>query len=171
MAEPVAAVLAAEPLDIVAAAERVFDATDRRGIAQVVVDFASRWVDRAIFFDLTGPNVEVLAHRRAFPEDVPPPALSLPVADATLLSVIARGKQPAFGPMPNGQMYNRFLALAGLPRPPFVLLYPLLAYGKSVAVLYGDLAAPRPVEEFGDLQLLFKEAGTAWDLLGALVRG
>ena len=37
--------------------------------------------------------------------------------------------------------------------------------GKTKAVLFGGLGTARPADEFGDLQLLFKEAATAWEIL------
>ena len=50
-------------------------------------------------------------------------------------------------------------------KPPFILLYPLIVVGKTRAILYGGLGVMRSPEDFGDLQLLFKEAATAFEIL------
>jgi hypothetical protein len=154
-----------EQFDIVRAAEKLFEATSPEGIGEVVVGFCRHLVDRAFLFDVTGPRYKVLARGGAFPDDDRGVGFIAPAEDLVLLSVIAQTQQPAYGPTPSGDMYQKFFDTMGLLKPPVILLYPLVVTKKTRAVLYGGLGKMRPPDEFGDLQLLFKEAATALELL------
>lgn len=154
-----------EDFDIVRAAERVFEAQTPQEVARVIVNFARNLVDRAIFFDVSGAGYAVLARAGSGTEDDRAGELTASQEDLVLLGVIAQTKMPAYGPTPEGDMYERFFDTVGFMKPPYILLYPLVVGGSTRAVLFGGLGEMRPPEEFGDLQLLFKEAATALEIL------
>lgn len=151
--------------DIVQSAERLFECTDSRGIGEVVVSFARNLLDRAILFDVSGPRYTVLAGASSLPEDDRAAEFSAAREELVLLGIIAQTKQPSYGPTPTGDMYDRFFDRLGFLKPPFIMLYPLVVAGQTRAVLFGGLGALRPPEDFGDLQMLFKEAATALEIL------
>lgn len=152
--------------DIVRAAEKLFEQTDPVGIAQVIVSFARNLMDRAILFDVSGNPYQVLARAGSFLEDDDRGVgFKATPEELVLLGVIAQSQQPSYGPTPTGEMYERFLRTLGLMKPPQILLYPLVVGKKTQAVLFGGLGSERPPEEFDDLQILFKEAATAWEIL------
>ncbi len=149
--------------DIVHAAEKLFECATPEEIGDVVVRFARNLVDRAMLFDLPGARYRCIATTDGLEEEHR--GKDYAHEDLVLLGVIAQNRQPAYGPTPNGEMYDKFFDTLGMMRPPVILLYPLIVGGKTRAVLYSGLGAMRPPEEFGDLQLLFKEAGTALEIL------
>lgn len=152
--------------DIVHAAEKLFEQTEPTGIAEVIVSFARNLVDRAILFDVSGNPYKLLARAGSFLDDDDRGiGFHASAEELVLLGVIAQTQQPSYGPTPPGEMYERFFEELGLMKPPFILLYPLVVSGKTKAVLFGGLGSVRPPDEFGDLQLLFKEAATAWEIL------
>ena len=148
------------------AAENLFEQTDPTGIAQVIVSFARNLVDRAILFDVSGPRFRLLARAGSFLEDDDRGVgFTATPEELVLVGVIAQTQQPSYGPTPAGEMYERFFRTIDLMKPPFILLYPLVVGGRTQAVLFGGLGAERPPDEFADLQILFKEASTAWEIL------
>lgn len=152
--------------DIIHAAEKLFEQTDPVGIGQVIVSFARNLVDRAILFDISGNPYKLLARAGSFlDDDDRSEGFKASAEELALLGVIGQTQQPSYGPTPPGEMYERFFEALGVMKPPFILLYPLVVTGKTKAVLFGGLGSARPADEFGDLQLLFKEAATAWEIL------
>ncbi|HVO30617.1 MAG TPA: hypothetical protein VMV18_07770, partial [bacterium] len=149
--------------DIVRAAEHLFECTTVAQIGEIIVRFARHLVERAMFFELDGNVFRCSATTDGLELENRGKEYSL--EDLVLLGVIGQNKQPAYGPTPTGEMYERFFDTLGMMRPPVILLYPLAVGGQTRAVLYAGLAAPRPPDEFGDLQLLFKEAATALEIL------
>lgn len=165
-----APVVATDPIpdfDIVRAAEKLFEQTDPVGIGEVIVSFARNLVDRAILFDVSGNPYRLLARAGSFVVDDDDRGLGFTASaeELVLLGVIGQTQQPSYGPTPAGEMYERFFEALDIMKPPFILLYPLIVTGKTKCVLFGGLGSARPADEFGDLQLLFKEAATAWEIL------
>ena len=152
--------------DIIHAAEKLFEQTDPVGIGEVIVSFARNLVDRAILFDISGNPYKLLARAGSFLDDDDRGiGFKASAEELVLLGVIGSTQQPSYGPTPPGEMYERFFDALGVMKPPFILLYPLVVTGRTKAVLFGGLGSARPADEFGDLQLLFKEAATAWEIL------
>ena len=131
----------------------------------MIVSFARHLMERVIVFDVTSTRYRVLARASARPGEDSVSEVSGSPEDLILLGVIAQTQQPAYGPTPSGEMYDKFFDTLGLMRPPFILLYPLSVAKKTRAVLFGGLGAMRPPQEFADLQMLFKEASTALEML------
>lgn len=152
--------------DIVHAAEKLFEQSDPVGIGEVIVSFARNLVDRAILFDVSGSPYRLLARAGSFlDDDDRGVGFQASAEELVLLGVIGQTQQPSYGPTPQGEMYERFFEALDIMKPPFILLYPLVVMGKTKCVLFGGLGSARPADEFGDLQLLFKEAATAWEIL------
>ena len=148
------------------AAEKLFECQSPEQIADLVVRFCAHLVDRAILFDVGGGRFRVLARAGASADDDRGAGFEASPEELVLLGVLAQTQQPAYGPTPAGEMYDRFFDTMAMMKPPYILLYPLVVGRKTRAVLYGGLRELRPPEEFGDLQLLFKEAATALEVLG-----
>lgn len=156
---------APEPYTLDALSIDLADASDRDEIATCLVNFLGQEYERAAFFLLRGKTAQGwrgVARGKAVPHF---DAVEFPLADGSVLKIVAEGKSSYLGPVPagetNGPMLDSLGGGGGRP----ACLVPLLMVGKVVAVLFVDDARKGMNEALPDLQRLMSKASMAFEIL------
>ena len=145
----------------------MFSTTSPDEVALILVAFARHLLDRTIVFDARDPNaLRVWRHMNTGLDDNVLATFAGTPSELPLLKVALSSKAPFFGPAPSSPIYGAFFERLGMEPPAQLLMIPIRALGEVIAIFYGDIkAGGREEDEFVDVQMLAKEAGTALDLL------
>ncbi|OGU12760.1 MAG: general secretion pathway protein [Geobacteraceae bacterium GWC2_58_44] len=140
-------------------------AHDRHGIAQLIVDYAARQFDRSALFLLKGGKATgwvAQCGKKTVPKfDL----LEIPLADPSVLKVVAESKTYYLGPLPVSHYNGRMIAALGGGNPVNNLLIPLMMMGRVVAILYVEGGTLQLDQRLPELQKLLGKASMAFEIL------
>jgi hypothetical protein len=141
------------------------DARDRHGIAELIVNYTGQQFPRSALFLIKGGKASgwvAQAAKKPIPDFG---KLELPLAEPSVLKVVAESRNYYLGPMPMTPCNSRLIAAMGGSPSLNNLLVPLMMMGRVVAILYVEAGSSRVDEAVTDLQRLMGKASLAFEIL------
>ncbi|HWI41901.1 MAG TPA: hypothetical protein VNX25_10480 [Verrucomicrobiae bacterium] len=144
--------------------EDLAEATDREVVADVMIAYAADKVRRCAIFLIRGNSA---AGWRAVVNGgvVAAEAFQAPLDEPSVLKVVAEGKSPYLGQLPDTPVNRTVLEFLSAPQDARVCLIPLVMMGRVVNVLAAVLDSGDPAETVNELQRLVKKAALAFEIL------
>jgi hypothetical protein len=140
-------------------------ASDRHGIAELIVNYAAQKFNRAALFLLKGGKATgwVAQHGK---KPVPNfETWETPLSEPSILRVVNESKNFYLGPMPITPGNSRLIAALGGGTPMNNLLVPLMMMGRVVAILYVEGGPLSLDEQLPELQKLLGKGSMAFEIL------
>lgn len=141
------------------------DARDRHGIAELIVKYTAEQFHSSALFLIKGGKASgwvAQAAKKAIPGF---DNLEIPLAEPSVLKVVAESRNHYLGPMPMTPCNSRLIAAMGGSPSLNNLLVPLMMMGRVVAILYVEAGSSRVDDAVTDLQRLMGKASMAFEIL------